>query len=265
MHRRGRRVWRAEAAAAGDRPAPRRMAATTTAKPEVGRSDQPGRRRSRHGECDRAERGLGHRPGADRDPDQPRREPAPAPRGPVRCRRVGAPWPSRPRPAARRRRSRGRSVPPRTRREKGRQRRGDGEVGEQRVDPGHQRCPERVAPEHDVEGEGPARLGEEPLGARLAAEAASEHVGRKSDGERDRGMPWRSKRGVPTASGPYSNRVEKMSSAPMSVTAPPPKSPTSAGRAKVANCATGCATSSPVEGRTKIRPSNPPGSSASIP
>ncbi len=44
---------------------------------------------------------------------------------------------------------------------------------------------ERVAPEYHVEGEGPSRLGEEPLGARLAAEAATEHV-RKEVRRRER-------------------------------------------------------------------------------
>ena len=46
-------------------------------------------------------------------------------------------------------------------------------------------------------------------------------------------------------SAPYSKSTAKMSSPPIRLTAPPPKSPTSSGSAKVANWATAFVTSMP--------------------
>ena len=56
-----------------------------------------------------------------------------------------------------------------------------------------------------------------------------------------------------------------MSPDPIRLTAPPPKSPTSPGRAKVENWATAVVIPTPGTGRFSMRPSKPDGSTATMP
>ena len=114
VDRGGRRVGRAEAPAAGERPAPApRDRTTKPAKPSVGGADQGGRtgragstapatpRAASAAAPARTSRRSGRARGARRA-----RRPRPGP-----CRRGAAPWPRRRPPGGRRRPGRGRSVP----------------------------------------------------------------------------------------------------------------------------------------------------------